>query len=123
MDSFYSHAYLNMGNVDNSFSNSDEEMFWKMNKQHQMVSTIIVESANTLELFNTNELTLCQNVESMSRTFLWLCFHPSQKSYKTCLLWPSNFSYQNYDCITKVTNCSHLYYYYMSLINHYSQEF
>jgi len=43
MDSFYSHAYSNMGDVDNFFSNSDEEMFWKMNKQHQMVSTTIVE--------------------------------------------------------------------------------
>jgi hypothetical protein len=46
MDSFYSHAYSNMSDVDKFFSNSDEEMFWKMNKQHQMVSTTIVESAN-----------------------------------------------------------------------------
>ncbi len=29
----------------------------------------IFESADILELFNTNELTQCQNVESMSRTF------------------------------------------------------
>ncbi len=29
-----------------------------MNKQHQMVFATIVESANILELFNTNELTL-----------------------------------------------------------------
>jgi hypothetical protein len=69
MDFFYSHAYSNMGNVDNSFSNSDEEMFWKMNKQHQMVSATIVESAIILELFNTNELTLHQNGEPMNRTF------------------------------------------------------
>jgi len=34
-----------------------------------MVFATIVESANILELFNTNELTLCQNVESLSRTF------------------------------------------------------
>jgi hypothetical protein len=40
-----------------------------MNKQHQMVSATIFESADILELFNTNELTLCQNVKSMSRTF------------------------------------------------------
>ncbi len=47
---------LNMGDFDIFLSNSDEEMFQKICKQHRIVFTFVVASNNILALFNANEL-------------------------------------------------------------------
>jgi len=45
-----------MGDFDVFLSNSDEEMFRKICKQHRIVFTFVIASNNILALFNANEL-------------------------------------------------------------------
>jgi hypothetical protein len=45
-----------MGDFDIFLSNSEEEMFQKICRQHQIVFTFVVASDNILALFNANEL-------------------------------------------------------------------
>jgi hypothetical protein len=49
-------AFLNMGYFDIFSSNSDEEMFQRICKQHWIVFTCVVAGDKILALFNANEL-------------------------------------------------------------------
>jgi len=43
---------------DNPSSNSNEELFWRTQKVHQMVFAVVIANTNTLDLFNSKELYL-----------------------------------------------------------------
>jgi len=55
MASFGSDVLMDMGDYDNSFS-SDEELFLRTHRVHQMVFIAMVANVNTLDLFNSNKL-------------------------------------------------------------------
>jgi len=49
---------MDIGDFDNSSSNSDEKLFQRTKKVHQMVFITTVVGLNTFDLFNSKELDL-----------------------------------------------------------------
>jgi hypothetical protein len=58
MTSYNNDVLVDMGDYDGSSSNSNEELFQRTQKVHQMVFATIVANTNTLDLFNSKELYL-----------------------------------------------------------------
>jgi hypothetical protein len=48
--------FLDMVDFNGFSSSSDEEMFQKTSKQHQIMYIVVVMATTTFKLFNTNEL-------------------------------------------------------------------
>jgi hypothetical protein len=58
MTSFNSDVLMDTSDYDIPSSNNNEELFWKTQRVHELVFTIAVANANTLDLFNSKELYL-----------------------------------------------------------------
>jgi len=48
-------ALLDIGDFNNFSSNTDEEMFHRIHKQHEIVFIVTIASVDTFKLFNANE--------------------------------------------------------------------